>query len=189
MSLFPLFLSLADRDVLVVGGGPVALEKATQLRAAGARVRVVAPLVHDELRGVAHEINERAFEARDVDGAWLVYAAATPEVNRSVKRRADERQKFIVSVDDVEACTAFGAAQFERGGVTVALSSDGKAPALVALLRRALEAVIPHDVSRWSEIAQQKRSEWRAAGVAFKDRRPLLLRALLDLYPEATASL
>ena len=183
MSWFPLFLSLEGRDVLVVGGGPVALDKARQLRAAGARVRVVAIAVREELRAIAHEIHERAFEERDVDGAWLVYAAAPPAVNRAVKRSADARQKFIVSVDDVESCTAFGAATFERGGVTVALSSDGRAPALVALLRRALEAVIPDEVGRWAEIAQQQRPQWKADGVAIEARRPLLLRALLELYP------
>jgi len=183
VSWFPLFLSLEGRDVLVVGGGPVALDKARQLRAAGARVRLVAITVRDELRSVAHEINERPFEPRDVEGAWLVYAAATPAVNREVKRSADAAQKFIVSVDDVESCSAFGAATFVRGGITVALSSDGRAPALVALLRRALEAVIPDEVERWAEIAQRKRRQWKADGVAIEERRPLLLRALLELYP------
>jgi len=180
---FPLFLSLEGREVLVVGGGRVALDKARRLRAAGAHVRVVAISVCEELRSVAHEINERAFEDRDVDGAWLVFAAATPAVNRAVRRSADARRTFIVSVDDVESCTAFGAATFERGGVTVALSSGGRAPALVALLRRALEAVIPNDIERWNELARQQRHQWKADGVAMEARRPLLLRALIEMYP------
>lgn len=184
MSLLPLFVSLDGRDVLVVGGGAVALEKALQLRAANARVRVVAPEVRDELREVAHEIHEREYRHGDAEGAWLVYAAATPAVNRAVKREADARQTFIVSVDDIEACSAFGAATFERGGVTVALSSNGRAPALVALLRRAIEALIPQDIDAWAGIAEHARAEWKTQKLPISERRPALLRALIGLYPE-----
>ncbi len=186
MTLFPLFVALEGREVLLVGGGAVALEKAQQLRRAGARLRVVSPSVRDELRLIAHEINEREYRDGDVDGAWLVYAAATPPVNRAVKRAADAQQKFIVAVDDIEACSAFGAATFERGGVTVALSSEGRAPALVALLRRGLEALIPTDIERWAEVARRERVQWKADNVSIADRRPLLLQALTALYPTAT---
>jgi siroheme synthase-like protein len=184
MSLHPLFLSLEGRRVLVVGGGPVALEKARQLRDAGARIHVVAPRVEAELAALADELALRPFSASDLDDAWLVYAAAPPEVNRAVKRLADERRLFVVSVDDVASCSAFGAAVLRRGGVTVAISSDGRAPALVALLRRALEAVLPDDVERWHAVAVQEKQRWKADGVPFSARRPLLLRALVGLYPE-----
>jgi siroheme synthase-like protein len=188
VKLAPLFVALEGRDVLLVGGGPVALEKATQLHAAGARVRVVSPAVVEGLRDVAHEINLREYQQGDCDGAWLVYAAAPPAVNRAVKREADAKQRFIVSVDDIEACSAFGAASFERGGVTIALSSNGKAPALVALLRRGLEALIPEEIDRWAEVAQRERVQWKSQGVAIADRRPLLLRALSALYPTTEVS-
>jgi len=179
---FPLFLRLAGRRVLVVGGGTVALEKARALRLAGARVRVVAPEVHAELSEVAAVIERRAFIDADVEDAWLVIAAATPEVNRAVGLASAERRIFVVAVDDLENCTAIGAAQLRRGGLTLAISSDGRAPALVALLRRALERVIPEEVSRWVELAERSRGAWKAARVPFEERRPLLLRALNALY-------
>lgn len=47
--LLPLFVNLAGRRVLVVGGGPVAASKLTALLAAGADVRVVAPEVHADI--------------------------------------------------------------------------------------------------------------------------------------------
>jgi len=186
---FPLFLRLEGRRVLVVGGGKVAFEKAEALGAAGARVRVVAPEVHPDFVRVADAIETRAFVEGDLEDAWLVMAAATAEVNRVVKRAADRHKVFVVAVDDVENCSAIGAAQLRRGGLTVAISSDGRAPALVALLRRALEEVIPEEVHSWVTLAEQSRTAWKSARVPISERRPLLLRALNALYePRETLS-
>jgi siroheme synthase-like protein len=186
-SSYPLFLRLEGRRVLVVGGGAVALEKARALHAARARVRVVAPDVHADLLGVADEIETRGFEEADLEDAWLVVAAAPPDVNRAVGLAAARRHLFVVAVDDVANCTAIGAAELRRGGLTLAISSDGRAPALVALLRRALERVIPEDVSRWVDVAARSRSAWKSAGVPIAERRPLLLAALNALYGQGAA--
>jgi uroporphyrin-III C-methyltransferase/precorrin-2 dehydrogenase/sirohydrochlorin ferrochelatase len=66
--------------------------------------------------------------------------------------------------------------------VTVAVSTDGRAPALAGLLREALEAVLPEDLEAWTATAERQRAAWRADGVPMAERRPLLLRALNDLY-------
>jgi uroporphyrin-III C-methyltransferase/precorrin-2 dehydrogenase/sirohydrochlorin ferrochelatase len=91
--VFPAFLKLAGRKVLLVGGGRVARAKLEALRAAGADVTVVAPQVDasiKETEGVM--VLERPFEPRDLDGAWLVVSAATPEVNRAVVAEAEGRR-------------------------------------------------------------------------------------------------
>ena len=54
--LFPAFLKLAGRRVLLVGGGPVALAKARSLRDAGARITVVAPDLLPELRALVDDV-------------------------------------------------------------------------------------------------------------------------------------
>jgi uroporphyrin-III C-methyltransferase/precorrin-2 dehydrogenase/sirohydrochlorin ferrochelatase len=66
--------------------------------------------------------------------------------------------------------------------VTVAISTDGRAPALAGLLREGLEAVIPPDLEAWVAQADVQRPLWRAARVPIGERRPLLLRALNRLY-------
>ncbi len=180
--LMPLFLKLAGRRVLLVGGGPVALEKAELLLRAGARVEVVAPEVVPALRELGLPIAERPFAPPDVHGAWFVVAAATPEVNRAVRRACDAQARFVVAVDDVESATAFGAARVERGGVTFAISTAGHAPALVRLLREALESVLPPELDGWLELAKVERARWKAAQVPFADRRGLLFRALEKVY-------
>src|SRR4029079_17566973 len=154
MQLFPLFLKLAGRKVLVVGGGPVAAAKVAALRDAGADIAVVAPEGEPGLAELAASgaiaIARRSFDAADLDGAWLVVAAATPDVNRGVAAAAESRRLFVLAVDDPSASSAYGAGTLRRGGVTVAVSTDGRAPALAGLLREGLEAVLPADIEMWT---------------------------------------
>jgi uroporphyrin-III C-methyltransferase/precorrin-2 dehydrogenase/sirohydrochlorin ferrochelatase len=186
MSLFPLFLKLAGRKVLVVGGGPVATAKVAALREAGAEVVVVAPEVTAEIRALALEGNielrERCFSAEDLGGVWLLVAAATPEVNRLVAAAGESQRLFVLAVDQPSAASAYGAGTLHRGGVTVAVSTDGRAPALAGLLREALEAVLPEELEAWAAEAERQRAAQRAAGVPMSARRPLLLEALNELY-------
>ncbi|HEV3031103.1 MAG TPA: SAM-dependent methyltransferase, partial [Polyangia bacterium] len=190
--LFPLFLKLAGRDVLVVGAGPVGTAKTRSLLEAGAHVTVVAPEVGPELRELAAagalRLAARAFVGADLDGAWLVVAAATPEVNRAVAAAGEARRTFVLAVDDPASASAYGAGVVRRGGVTVAFSTDGRAPALAGLLREALEAVLPDELASWTAEAERLRRIWRAEGVPMLARRPLLLDALNRLYAEREAA-
>jgi uroporphyrin-III C-methyltransferase/precorrin-2 dehydrogenase/sirohydrochlorin ferrochelatase len=186
MPLFPLFLKLAGRKVLVVGGGPVAAAKIAALREADAEIAVVAPEVVPEIGDLAMAgkiaLLPRSFGAADLGGVWLVVAAATPEVNRMVAAAAESQRLFVLAVDDPTAASAYGAGTLRRGGVTVAVSTEGRAPALAGLLREGLEAVLPDDLEAWTAEAERQRARWRADGVPMAERRPLLLRALNAIY-------
>ncbi len=178
--LFPIFLKLAGRTVLVVGGGRVAATKLDGLLAAGAGVRVVAPYVGGELERLGVAIERRPFEPRDLDGVWLVVAAATPEVNRQVAAAAETRRVFVNAVDDPASASAYLGGVVRRAGVTVAVSTDGRAPALAGLLREGLDALLPEaELEQWLATAERERRAWRAQGTAMEKRRPLLLDALL----------
>lgn len=180
--LLPLFVNLEGRRVVLVGGGPVAASKLAELVAAGAEVRVVSPEVHEDIVRAGIAIDRRPFTSSDLDGAWLVVAAATLEVNREVAAAAGERHVFVNAVDDPSNATAFLSGVVRRDGVTVAISTSGAAPGLTGLLREALDAVLPRDLARWVREATRLRPIWRRDGVPMSARRPLLLEALNTLY-------
>ncbi len=185
---FPVFLQLAGRRVVVVGGGPVAAGKIAALLAAGAQVTVVAPEVVPAIAEAGVEVERRPFRPADLDGAWYAVAAATPEVNREVAAAAAERRLFVNAVDDPANASAYLGGVLRRGGVTVAVSTGGRAPALAGLLREALDAVLPDEVERWVEEAERLKREQRANGVPMAARRPALLRALVGLYGPVTTT-
>jgi len=182
MELLPLFLKLQGRRVLVVGAGPVAASKLAALRAAGAQVAVVAPEVCAAVRETGVPVDERGFEEADLDGAWFVVAAATPEVNARVARAGEARHIFVNAVDDPPNATAYLGGVVRRAGVTIAISTSGHAPALAGLLREGVDALLPADLERWSAAARDARHDWKARGVPMAERRPLLLEALNAIY-------
>jgi uroporphyrin-III C-methyltransferase/precorrin-2 dehydrogenase/sirohydrochlorin ferrochelatase len=180
--LLPLFLNLDGRDVVLVGGGRVAAAKLVALVAAGARVRVIAPAVTREIEGHDVEIVRRGFVPSDLDGAWLVVAAATPDVNRQVAAAAEPRRVFVNAVDDPANASAFLSGTIRRQGVTIGISTSGEAPALTALVREALDTLLPDDLNRWMAEARRQRAIWRRDRVPMSDRKPRLLEALNGLY-------
>jgi siroheme synthase-like protein len=188
--LFPAFLKLQGRRVVVVGGGPVAASKLAALQAAGAHVVVVAPDVCDAIRSAGVKVVQRPFEPSDLADAWFVVAAAPPDVNRSVAQEAEHRHVFVNAVDDPSNASVYLGGVVRRPGVTLAISTEGAAPALAGLLREALDHLLPDDVtlSRWNARAREIRQSWRSRGVPMEARRPELLEALNALYESRTSA-
>jgi siroheme synthase-like protein len=193
-ALYPVFLRLAGRRVLLVGGGPVAASKLRGLLDAGAHVTVVAPAIVSEIEEVSRVTGDasltlvrRAFDRTDLDGVWYVVAAATPEINRAVSAAAPDLQLFVNAVDNPPNATAYLGGVVRRDGVTIAISTDGQAPALAGLLREAIDALLPHELDAWMQEARAIRKTWIANGIPMEERRPLLLQALNDIYTRRDA--
>ena len=182
MQLYPVFLKLSGRPVLLVGGGTVATAKLEGLLAAGALVTVVAPEINSAMERPGVTLHRRPFTAADLDGVWWVVAAAPPDVNREVQAAAESRQLFVNAVDDPAHATAYLGSVVRRDDVTIAISTGGRAPALAGLLREGLDAWLPQDIERWMQTADRARRFWKEAGVPMERRRPLLLETLNRLY-------
>jgi len=182
--MYPAFLKLTGRKVLLVGGGRVAAGKLHGLLSEGARVTVVAPDIRPELQMTGVVLERRAFDQRDLDDAWYVVAAAPPDVNRQVLEAAQPRRIFVNAVDDPAHATAYAGGVVRRSGVTIAISTDGRAPALAGLLREALDAWLPGDLDEWMSVANDMRQIWKRDDVPMDQRRPRLLESLNALYED-----
>ena len=183
MDLFPAFIKLAGRRVVIIGGGPVAASKLEALLNAGADITVVAPEIVPEIKRTSVTILERDFQLSDLNAAWLVVAAATPDVNRVVAQAAETQHVFVNAVDDPPNASMYLGGVVRRAGVTFAISTDGRAPALAGLLREALDSLLPtRDLEQWMAEAAQLRRQWQKNAVPMQNRRPELLESLIRLY-------
>lgn len=180
--LLPLFVTLRGRRVVLVGAGPIGASKLRPLLTAGAVVTVVAPEIHPDVESAGVEMVRREFRPEDLDGAWFVVAAAPPEVNRAVAAAGEARRLFVNAVDDPPNATAYLSGVVRRAGVTVAISTEGEAPAMAGLLREALDALLPAELDQWMAVAREIRPGWRRDQVPMEARRPLLLQALNQIY-------
>ena len=109
-------------------------------------------------------------------------AAAPPDVNRAVVPPRTRVNVFVNAVDDPPNATAYLGGVVRKHGVTLAISTDGRAPALAGLLREGLETLLPDDIEAWLEVSRHERENWKRGGVPMEERRPLLLEAINRLY-------
>ena len=163
---YPVVLRLEGRPVLVVGGGAVAARKVDGLRAAGARVTVIAPEVAPEIvaaPGVT--IERRRYRGGDAAAYRLVITATDdPLVQQQVFDDAEAAGVWVNAADDPERCSFILPAVARRGPVIVSVSTQGASPALAGYLRDRLVDALPPDLeTATAELARQRRAV-RAAG-------------------------
>jgi uroporphyrin-III C-methyltransferase/precorrin-2 dehydrogenase/sirohydrochlorin ferrochelatase len=168
MEFLPIFLRVKGRPVLVVGGGAVAARKVALLRRAGARIRVVAPLLSAELTPLAlsGEIDHdaRPFGPNDLDEPEIVVAATGDRhVNEAVAALAGARRIPVNVVDEPALCSFIMPAIVDRGRVVAAISTGGAAPVLARLIRARLELLLHPGIGRLAELSARWRDRVRAA--------------------------
>jgi precorrin-2 dehydrogenase len=137
---YPIMLDVTDRPVVIVGGGTVAVRKATGLLDAGAmRVVCVSPSF-DSAMPEAVERVEEPYETRHLEGAGLVFAATDlAAVNDAVVRDARARGTLVSRADvDEDLLGDFTVpAVWRHGTFALALSAGGN-PALAVFVRDCL---------------------------------------------------
>lgn len=186
VNVYPLFLRLAGRSVVVVGAGSVGTRKIRELCDVGAKVRVVSLHASPEVESLACEgtitLERRAFLPTDLDDAWLVVAATNDSAsNRGISEAAEARRIFCNAVDDPPHASAFFGAVLRRPPFLVAISSSGEVPALSRLLREVLESALPEE--RWIEKARELRRHWKAEGTPMGERFGQLVQVIAKRAP------
>jgi precorrin-2 dehydrogenase / sirohydrochlorin ferrochelatase len=167
MSLFPAFLKLTNRRVLVVGGGAIAAQKIPGLLEAGAQVHVVSPKLAPQLaewvRNRQIDWSPKPFEHSDLDGAFLVIAATSlRDLNAHVYHEADRRNILCNAVDDIDHCHFYYGSIVQRGDLQIAISTNGKSPALAQRLRKELEEQFGPEYEYWLDWLGAAREALRA---------------------------
>src|SRR5256712_1294718 len=177
--LFPLFLKLAGRPCLIVGGGVVAEAKMQGLLRCGAEVRVVASEATPGIReaAIAGRIvwDERPFLPADLAGVLLVVAATnSAELHEEIFRRCQQAGILCNAVDEPERCGFYCPAIVRRGALQLAISTAGHSPFLAQRLRRELEERFGPEYGPWLEEIGLQRRELFQADISPESRRAIL---------------
>ncbi|HUQ45656.1 MAG TPA: NAD(P)-dependent oxidoreductase [Gemmatimonadaceae bacterium] len=183
MSGLPILLEGSAVRALVVGGGAVAARKVAALVAAGAHVRVVAPLIHESLRTVTGdgrvEVVKRRYQREDIGDAQLVIAATDDRsVNAAVAADAGAAGR-LVNVADVPADGSFATMATHRSGALVVAVSAGGVPGAAARIRDAIAARFDSRYARALAQLSAVRRELldRGEGAAWRTRADEILDA------------
>jgi len=191
MKTYPICLiGLQERQAVVVGGGSIAARKAGSLLEAGAQITVISPAVVPELRSLAEKglirLLERAYQAGDLAGAFLAFAATDdPEVNRAVWEEGNRIGCLVNAVDDPAHSNFIMPAVVRRGEMAIAISTGGASPALARRLREWLDTLISPEYGQLVELLAELRPDLLARFGAGEERLAVALRLvdsdLLDI--------
>jgi siroheme synthase-like protein len=176
-----MFMKLQGRTVVVVGAGMIAEGKISGLLAAEAHVRVIAPDATAQIAAWACQgqlrLLGRRFLPGDLHGASLVIAATSaPGVNSAVFLEAEARGIFCNAVDDIENCHFYYGSVVQRGDLQIAVSTNGKSPALAQRIRKELEQTYGQEYAVWLERLGTARNVLRAKATGFERIKSILHR-------------
>jgi precorrin-2 dehydrogenase len=186
-SLFPMFVKLDGRQVLVVGAGRVGEPKIRGLLPTGAKIRVVAREASEGVREWGRNgeitVEERDFLLSDLDQVFLVVVAtSSSELNQQIYREAQARRILCNIVDVPEQCDFYYPAVVQRGDLQIAISTSGQSPSLAQKLRQQLERQFGPGYAHWvAELGETRRK------VLASDLHPERKRDLLQSLASAEA--
>ncbi|HWR58598.1 MAG TPA: bifunctional precorrin-2 dehydrogenase/sirohydrochlorin ferrochelatase, partial [Thermodesulfovibrionales bacterium] len=179
---YPVFLDIADRKCIIVGGGKVAERKCMPLLAASAKVTIISPKITSVLekkreKGLLKHIS-RNYRTGDLRSAFVVIVATdSEETNRRVFSDARAEGVLLNVVDNPSLCSFIVPSVLQRGALTIAVSTSGVSPAMARSVRKNLELLYGADFSKYLRFLQDTRRKV-IKEVPDKRIRGLLLKEL-----------
>ncbi|EIJ38982.1 siroheme synthase, N-terminal domain [Galbibacter orientalis DSM 19592] len=151
--LYPVFLKVNNLNILIVGGGNVALEKLTFLlkSSPNAKVQMVAPHFREETisKAKAHNVEmiTDVYAENYLTAKHIVIATTDKEeVNVKVYKDCKEQNILVNVADNPPYCDFYMGGIVTKGNVKIAISTNGKSPTTAKRLRQFFEEVIPENI-------------------------------------------
>jgi precorrin-2 dehydrogenase / sirohydrochlorin ferrochelatase len=175
---YPLFLNIADRRCIVVGGGDVAERKVGRLLEFGASVVVVGKALTPAIESMKKEgrINhiDADYDKAVIDGAFLVIGATDrDDVNAEISRDGREMGILVNIVDDPDKCDFVLPSLLKQGDLLIAISTGGKSPALAKKLREDMEQLFGTEYETLLDVMGQLREKLVVKGHPSHENRRL----------------
>lgn len=169
MRYYPVFLDIAGKPVVVIGGGNIAHVKVVGLLKAGAEVTVVSPELNAEMAALSAQGRfrhfQRDYEPGDLEGYTLAFVATDDRsVNSTVADEGKARKVWVNAVDDPPYCDFIMPGIAQKGDLIIAISTSGRSPAMARKMREEIEAFLTEDYAAMLELAAEVRAELREQG-------------------------
>ena len=157
MQHFPIFLDLARAQVVIGGGGEMALAKLRLLLKTKAKITICAPVIAQEIKALGPRVTlvNRPVLACDLGGARLVYAATgNPVEDARIAKLGHAAGALVNIVDNLEDSDFITPAIVDRDPVVVAIGTEGAAPVLARQIKAQLEASLPANLGPLARIGK-----------------------------------
>jgi uroporphyrin-III C-methyltransferase / precorrin-2 dehydrogenase / sirohydrochlorin ferrochelatase len=161
MKTFPMFLQMAGRRVVIVGGGEQAAQKARLMLKTEARLVLIAPDLDDELAGLVASGRVEWHHTLSVDilrdNALVFIATGCPGLDAAVHGLARAAGALVNVVDQPALCDAITPSIVDRDPVVVAIGTEGNAPVLARQIKSRLEVMLEPELGSFAALAGRLR--------------------------------
>ncbi len=175
---YPIFLDLTGKKCLVTGEGYEIAGKIRALVDASAIVTYVNQRASPEVEALAAAglilWEPRDFQPEDLTDCFLVIT--DQDDNSEIFRLAEEQRILCNAVDDPEHCRFSFGSVHRQGELTMAVSTNGWAPALAVRIRERLQNEIGPEYGALLNLLKEIRPEVTARIPDFSARRDLWYR-------------
>ncbi|TVP84727.1 MAG: NAD(P)-binding protein [Alkalicoccus sp.] len=173
MPSFPLMIDLRNKQVIIIGGGPIAERKIQPLLTSGAFLTVVSPEVTPVIEALALDKkitwrNKKA-DPEDVEKAFFVIAAADRETNEKISSAAPENCLINNTADGEKGNTAFPS-HVRRGRLTIAVSTGGASPKAARKIKQELEKTYGEPYEQYMDFLYEVRLLLKASNLPESDK-------------------
>ncbi len=153
MALFPLFISLKNKKILIVGGGDVALRKIEKLIPFEPEIKVVSKDFPEKTISLLKKYNipyeKRAFRYTDLENTDIVIVAVNNlELQKDIYNYTRGKNILVNSVDSPDYCDFIFPAYVKKGDLVIGITTSGKVPGLSGKIRKKIEKCLPEDIEQ-----------------------------------------
>lgn len=184
---YPVMLDMENKEVLIVGGGKVALRKLKRLLSAGAHVTVVAKDICSEFAQACSGANAavflRSFSIADIDSIRPFFVCAATDdasLNAVIASECQNRGILVNTITDPEKGNLIVQASIEREQFAINISTFGQSPGFSRALREYLEDLLDEDLDRALAVYIEIRQWLFANEPDYEKRSECLHRLSLD---------
>ena len=179
MAYFPFYIDIEKKDILVVGGGAVALRKVEKLLPFNPVITVVSPEICNEIVKLGVKTVKRVFADSDLDGMFCVISATNnSQVNEHIYRLCSAKNIHVNTVDDKERCTFIFPALVKENGITAGITTSGKSPVYAKYVKEQLIELLENINADTVEVLWKYRAAIKASINNEEERKEIFTRLL-----------
>jgi len=152
----PISIDVADKKILLIGGGKVAIHKIDSLKNYANNIVVIAKEVDEKIKEAGYFYIEKEYEVSDLEGSILVYACTNiRRLNQKIKDDAHKLGKLVNVVDKPDECDFVSPAIYRNKNISVAVSSNGQNVYKSIEVRNAIRNFLDNQPLLFDEIKEK----------------------------------
>lgn len=190
--MIPVMLDVKEKEVVIIGGGKVALRKIQLFLNYKANITVVSEKFESEILKLEGKIDiiSSTYNKRFIEEAFMVIAATSDKkINHKIYEDAKKLKKFVNVVDDYKNSDFVTMAIVERGPLKIAVSTSGESAGASKKIKKKIEDFIPSEYEELIKyIGIERKKIIETYDGEEKERRLLKLLEKLDRRDDSEGS-